>query len=383
LSPTGQRMPLARDFFETFEALEIARNPWVLQEGLFTYLSLFLGVDPVRYLRSGIDIEELHSEISGHLYRVIDGEDEIERIAVHRAYSELIFLFAATINAIQNGPVSPAHQSLARHIAPHDVIITFNWDTLLDRALASQTAWSVDAGYGVGPLSVFRDGWAPPKEAAGKPVLLKLHGSTNWIVGYPVVENGKLMLTQDAPPETLRVYEAATQPYKCYAGRYMPGYQPFSYGYYPPNLDDPGRAAPEGRVIVRLRPVVPWKPEGTAGDEGLVSIPLIIPPVKEKTYDLYGALFHQLWDKARAALTEAAHVVVIGYSFPRTDHRSTKLFLDAFAARHSMPNVTIINPDPARIRDKFLVEFGVPEANLTIYPAPFTKDFPLTDALTP
>ena len=32
-------------------------------------------------------------------------------------------------------------------------------------------------------------------------------------------------------------------------------------------------------------------PEELLSDEGLVSMPLIIPPVKDKEYDLFGSLF--------------------------------------------------------------------------------------------
>jgi hypothetical protein len=385
-SPTGQKMPLARDFFNVFESLDIASNPWVLREGLVHYLSSYMKVDPIQYLESGIDIEELHSEIGSHFLRALDAEhlsDEhlMERLEVQRAYNELLFIFAATINSVQNGPISHAHASIAAAIGPEDVIITFNWDTLLDRALAAHGQWSVDSGYGIVPNSVFRDGWSSPSESIGKPLLLKLHGSTNWIVGYQLVLDNKIVLTQEAAADTLWVFESATRPYNCYAGRYMPGYEAFSYGYYPPNLLDRGRPAQEGKVIVSARLRVPWKPEGTAGDDGLTSMPLIIPPVKEKTYELYGGLFQTLWGRAEVALSNASQILVIGYSFPKTDHRSSKLFLDAFAKRSSIPEVIIVDPAPDRAKEKFVFEFGVPSDYVTAISKPFEKDFPLAELL--
>ena len=68
---------------------------------------------------------------------------------VMKAHHELIFLFAYVVNVIQNGPVSKAHINLASVLSPSDGIVTFNWDTLMDRALAESTEWRVDSGYGV------------------------------------------------------------------------------------------------------------------------------------------------------------------------------------------------------------------------------------------
>jgi hypothetical protein len=37
-SPTGKRMPIARDFFPTFYDLKIADDPWVLRGSIMDYL---------------------------------------------------------------------------------------------------------------------------------------------------------------------------------------------------------------------------------------------------------------------------------------------------------------------------------------------------------
>ena len=69
---------------------------------------------------------------------------------------------------------------------PNDAFITFNWDTLLDRALLDTGGWSPNDGYGLNFASVLDGTWK--KAVEGTPSfstnwkLLKLHGSTNWLV---------------------------------------------------------------------------------------------------------------------------------------------------------------------------------------------------------
>lgn len=379
-------MPLACDFFQTFDQLQISANPWILQEGLLGYLINKGVANPHDYLREGIDIEELHSQIESDRNEAISqGRAFIDYMYEQRAYTELIFIFSSAINEIQNGPVSAPHRSIARHISSTDTVITFNWDTLMDRALSVETDWDLNWGYGITPRSVFSDGW---KTAEDKPknahasALLKLHGSTNWITGYALLDNGRPVLSHDLDPATLHIFEQTSEPYACFGGRYMEGYEPFSYGYYPPNLIDvPGRPAPDGRVITSVRPKMPWRKEGAAPSNGLVSMPLIIPPVKQKTYDMFGSLFSNLWNSAEDALAEADEIVIIGYSFPRTDLQSNQLFQKAFLRRLSMPLVTIIDPTPGQVADKFRTELGITGDSLRVIPDYFSADFDLASIL--
>ena len=137
-SPTGCRMPVAADFFSTFFDLDLASNPWVLRDGLTYYLQKIRGInDPDRYLSSGIDIEAIHSELALQLAEYMSMPKSFERLVVSKAYIQLMFLFSTTLNEIANGPVSQPHMDLARNLGPRDVVITFNWDILMERALRS------------------------------------------------------------------------------------------------------------------------------------------------------------------------------------------------------------------------------------------------------
>jgi hypothetical protein len=372
-SPTGQRMPIARDFFETFHELSISQNPWVLLEGLIGYLEHEKGVPSAyEYLSSGIDIEALHSEIEVERNRrFAESRDTLHSYYSYRAYNELVFLFASVLNEIQNGPISEAHMRLAKSLAPEDAVITFNWDTLADRALAATTAWRPDWGYAVIPNEVFEDQWRAPigrDPEVAAPKLIKLHGSTNWLTAHSIrdQETGKIRLTHELDPSAFNVFVASTGPYDCFAGRYLGGYQPYSYGYYPPNLNFPAMAAPPGYKILLLRPKLPWKPEGEAGSGGLTSMPLIIPPVRNKSYDLFGDLFRALWRTAEDLLAAADEIVIVGYSFPPTDSQSDRLFRSAFLRRTTTPRVLVLDPMPDRAASKFRDDFGIRESRLEI-----------------
>ena len=188
-----------------------------------------------------------------------------------------------------------------------------------------------------------------------------MHGSTNWLTGVTVFdENTNDIVNSIATaPESVYIYEYTEKSYNCYDGRFMDGYQPFSYGYYPPNLPDKGRKIPEGFVAVRMIQRDGITPKGTAGREGILSMPLIIPPIKQKSYDFYGNLFKDLWKKAEVALTNADEIHIYGYSFPKTDIQTEELFLKSFFAKTEFPKVIVINPDCEYLRYKFKNIFGI------------------------
>jgi hypothetical protein len=152
----------------------------------------------------------------------------------------------------------------------------------------------------------------------------------------------------------------------------MDGYEEFSYGYYPPNLPISGKTAPKGKIIARSRLKHPFMPEGDADSNGLISMPLIIPPVQKKEYDQFGNLFSSIWKEAEKRLINAKEIFIIGYSFPKTDYRSSELFKSAFIQRKDMPKITIINPSPELIAERFMYEFGITESNLIVKKEYFT-----------
>ncbi|NDV43114.1 hypothetical protein [Flagellimonas sediminis] len=379
MSKTGMKMPVAKDFFDTFRGLEISENPWVLIGDLINYIVRYRKIEIEHFDKFNEDIEILHSEIQGKLYDALRQRknffDDLDDLIYLKAYNQLIFLFVSVINEIQNGPISDAHINLAKQLGQDDSIITFNWDTLMDRALKQETDWTTDFGYFRSPKLIYRNRWVRPQKSKKHsfPTFLKLHGSSNWLTSHTAPENGKLELTQEVSIDEFFVYENNKEPYNCHAGRYMNGYEDFSYGYYPPNLPLSGKSAPKGMMVSSTRIKFPNVPEGTSESSGLVSMPLIIPPVQHKEYDQFGSLFESLWNEAEKKIQEADKIIIIGYSFPNTDYRSSELFKSAFVKRSTMPKITIINPTPDPIAERFIYELGITESNLLVKKEFFTE----------
>ena len=138
------------------------------------------------------------------------------------------------------------------------------------------------------------------------------------------------------------VFESTVNPYSCHRGRYMEGYERYSYGYYPVNLDMT-KSSPDGLILVRFNPPNPYIKQGESLSAGVETIPLIIPPVKEKKYDQFGNLFNRLWQKTANAIENADEIIFIGYSFPKTDIKSDQLFRSAFLKRKNKPKIISIN----------------------------------------
>jgi hypothetical protein len=69
-------------------------------------------------------------------------------------------------------------------------------------------------------------------------------------------------------------------------------------------------------------------------------VPLIVPPVSEKTSFYNNLLVRTLWTSFREALEEAEEIYCIGYSLPQTDF-SLRLFLSAFAGENK--SIFVVN----------------------------------------
>ncbi len=390
-SPTGLRPPLAREILNTYYKLDISSNRYVLIGHIINYVRDTRHIDPIDFSTWDEDLEIVLSEIDETI-RTLAAQKKKRRLnreefymftlAVN-TYNQLIFLFTTIFNEIQNGPISIPYALLANELTSRDTVITFNWDTLMDRALLSTHKWSPHNGYCIMPESIFDDGWKTPdafEPAMGGPGYIKLHGSTNWLAPYHGVNltTGEKFTFSRYGMDKLFVFLAATQPYETYEDRYWGPYEQFSYCYYPPNLPLLEDSTPKGRVKVRMVSAIDLPEHGKVviGDNIVYSMPLIIPPVRNKQYGRYGKIFSRLWSRSEVEISKCEELYIIGYSFPGTDMASRNLFNKAMRANSVLQRVVIINPDPERVQALLRNEFGVSKSKIVSRTEYF--DVPLT-----
>ena len=119
----------------------------------------------------------------------------------------------------------------------------------------------------------------------------------------------------------------------------------------------PDRTVPNGTVpVFKLHGSADWETDESfslrcvrnknAVDQ---NVPLAIAAPGRSKASISGSLFKPIWDEAKVKLREAAEVVVIGYSFPKTDALARMTLLDSIAGDSSNARVRratlVLGPD--------------------------------------
>lgn len=361
LNRFGVSVPLASGFFEAFNSLPTSQGFGAHIGPLISFLEHYKGVPPDRVATWSENIESFMTSIESKLEdfkakkkrRRLSAKEFGDVWSYGTVFNNMNFIFANVLNESQNGASTSLYHMLLETCSPNDSFITFNWDTLLDRALVDTGGWSPQDGYGVSFASVLDGTWK--KTISGKRQyktnwkLLKLHGSTNWLVPYLGVHWQSLKY-QSIVPKSDRVflYWHTSLPYLTHNGRWRGGYAPTCYGYYPPNI--PGRlfnqaeiSAGPGKVILKTTPRL-FSPFAESGDRGVASSPLLITPVRQKKYDMYASTIGSLWKQAAETLKTANRIVIVGYSFPPTDVRALGLLRTALSKRRGDIELEVVAP---------------------------------------
>jgi SIR2-like domain len=195
------------------------------------------------------------------------------------------------------------HRRVLRRMQPGDVIITFNYDTVIEESIPnSGLRWNPSDGYGFTASGVTLD-WARqwkkerPDISSGKSEfrILKLHGSVNWTL------------------------------YKTNHVRLKP--RPY---------------------VVRARKGAPVFDKCS-----------VLPPGWHKRIDVNP--YRQLWRKARLALEQCPALAIIGYSLPDTDLLARALLAEVCrlraARKHYLMHLHLADPNDA-VKDRFSALFA-------------------------
>lgn len=234
--------------------------------------------------------------------------DELRKVRSALEYAIYLSLSHALSNDNPFKKRTDATRRLANALEPDSVVISFNYDVIIDILMAATGQANVDASlyeqsysleeerlpidYGV-PFEQF----APPAENA--PTLLKLHGSFNWLHSRTTGA-----LYYGGLQKRIRIFfeEVAT--------------------------------APDQRLH-------------EFGDERLKDLqPILVTPTHLK--DLNDVYLSTLWRRAAIALRQADELTFIGYSLPSDDLHVKYLFKRALETRlrNELPQVTVVDHDP-------------------------------------
>ena len=188
-------------------------------------------------------------------------------------------------DSIRSAP-APLYDKLARVLRQGDLVITFNYDLGVERALRAAGLWDIRTGYG---FSI---------EAAEQPSpvgVVKLHGSTNW---------------------RALLFGGMTGFFA--GGGNSLGNRPVLF--FRPDLEYLGYTDFVDPRCVRL--------------DSAASLPAMIMPALPKTFHFattYGKEWKEFWDvlwwRAERAIANADELAIIGYSLPIADERARAMLL--------------------------------------------------------
>jgi hypothetical protein len=187
--------PLDTDFFNQLQMLVDPQHKGVVRELISAARDEFgpdLRVTMEGFFTHVEFLDEFHTKLG------------VARGRKLRAYSKIQSTFRRALGALLEATTEQFgcayHEQLVNMLQPGDAILTFNYDTTIDRALRERggNRWDPTQGYAV-PVVSGADEWGSAKTPGQPPKqpirLLKLHGSLHWQRGP---DGGGIKLT--TPP---------------------------------------------------------------------------------------------------------------------------------------------------------------------------------------
>jgi hypothetical protein len=197
-------------------------------------------------------------------------------------------LLVRTLDYALTGPQCKKHHALAERMKLGDIVLSFNYDILIDNALLSLRKMT-DSSYKMNLHKVNQDGqWMRPDETQSEVTLFKLHGSLNWL---KCSSCGAFLLYR-------------------YKKQTMYGAQAFQC------------------------------PQCSSDD---YPVRMMIPPIQSKDYGDRDIAF--LWIQADRMMKDFSRIICIGYSFSSLDFDMVSLMRRLRARQTKIPEVDFVSPD--------------------------------------
>ncbi len=309
----GLVSPVDRDFFKM--ARRVLRNTARRADPIFLedIEALMRSVDPSVsadrdnfriFNRRGFSLEAVMTQLDIDFRLFSQATPAASGQGESRESRALKDLLAITLEYALRGPVCDKHTALARGMKKGDIVISFNYDILMDNALFHERKIT-DSGYLMNFFMTNEYGvWNRPIDAPSDVTLLKLHGSLNWVkCGFCGV---------------LLLYRHKKQTIPGTAGFQCP------------------RCSSDRSMAQRL----------------------MIPPIQSKNYGDRDMAF--LWVQADQLMRDFSRIVCIGYSFSPLDFDMLTLMKRFRTRRTSAPLVDFVSPD-RKARKRLKAQLGVEE----------------------
>jgi len=246
-----------------------------------------------------LSIEKLASFLTTDLIPDISQKYEYR----DRLYKQMVDIITNVLDRSYDDPERPEIRDLYQKFAhilakKNECIISFNYDLILDNLLRNTGKWSESRGYGF-KMKGYDSLESFDQNPRSKTTYLKLHGSLNW--GRNIIPDP-------------------------YYGTKIVG-----------NFNCTDCAQPSS-----VKPVLPFKIDGTVSYNGNIYEPFIVPQILSKDEFYKNNILQYLWYKAKDELIQSEKIYVIGYSFPVTDYLAEFLFRQSVASPHCNKNKKII-----------------------------------------
>jgi SIR2-like domain len=341
------RAPLATNFFQVFFASSLHQDR---MEGYRNYLPVndLLGeiqhywkLDQEGLASGSFDIEEC---ITFFESQVTDAPSEALSLLAARCKFAVPHLLLAYLGSLgQWGDHTPAYRRFGDEvIGKHADVLTFNYDTIAEDTIkrASGEVNSLgDRWHPPMPLV-----WPPPEVPADYLNATAFHWNANLAHG---IKFNKVAI----PMPGASVYVGGSRYYShpdnvLYDDRrVLKLHGSINWLKYTDQRSDrpifsaAGRTPPNG---IFFQPSESGWLGRPIEDDGWFMEPVIIPPQLYKEYDQEP--YSAIWQTALQSLSECQTLIVAGYSFPPTDFRTRRLFLEAFSD-HQPDTLVVVNPD--------------------------------------